>query len=1097
MTNQGSTPGVLEVWLGPSCSGKTTRLLELYREELQSNGRRMDLGRTLWLVPSFRSKQQLLRRMLGENPVCFGPEVRTFEEFAEQILPYSNEPIAPLGTATRHLLLRQIIDELTANETIREYASIAHTRGFTELISSTISELKRNEIWPEHLERITAGEQGRSADRELAAIYDAYQRKLLEHHWYDAEGRFWSAARLLDEENWGRFPEFSMVVVDGFTDFIETQYHLLQHLLGRSERMYLSLPLEKQGNRPDLFARSQRVLERLRLIGPVKTFHIAPEPSAETSPRAIRRIADSLFDNPRTIKKSNDAEGLEIWGLTGPRGEVRHSALRIQELLRQGVPADQIVVGLRDVQGYGDLIDELFTEAGIPFYCESSIPLRRAPLIIALLQLLKIISEDWSYPALLSGLRNDFLRYQWESGEDFVPMLGQFLRAEEITGGRELILDRLVKRVNEASEEDRPPLESLHTDLQRLSELLSATEKSGTWSQWTGRLLHLANEFGINRFGSTRDHQNDASERHAWGAFVETIEGVAETLTLLPANDDRLSLDEFLIELEDLLNVVALKDKSPRTGDVLILDVGEVRHLEVSHLFLLGLTERSFPSRSSENCIYNERDRTALNAKGIRLQLKEQRLQDEMLLFYGITTRARKHLVLSYPHVDSSGEELNCSPYVEALRDLFDPAAVQQITEEHLDPVPSRTQMLGLRDQRIVATAEVLERQPALFAGLIERRDQGDLCRNLAAAVEMNLRRYHDRGFTPYEGMLRNAANRAYLSDHYGTNREFTVSQLEAYAACPFRAFVSETLKITPHSIPGLGTDHLFRGTVLHDLLSNLHLELNRELETGSVEQAGMVDWIANRFIEMVHDQFRSHVNLGGIIGTLREIERDFLLEWAEPYSRQVDFYEQMTRKMLGSPLRPVKFELSFGYDRHSKIEHPPLVLGEGNEQVKLAGRIDRIDECASDELTLYGLIDYKSGSPPKCNDKTVSSGRELQLAVYALAIEQLGLLGNESLLAQVGYWSLREEGFVPSAGAPNIDQRSPDEGWQHLMRTARSVVPKLVLALRNGEFPPYNTDQECTSHCQYKTVCRVNQIRPLEESLDKVWQLALPDANR
>jgi hypothetical protein len=342
--------------------------------------------------------------------------------------------------------------------------------------------------------------------------------------------------------------------------------------------------------------------------------------------------------------------------------------------------------------------------------------------------------------------------------------------------------------------------------------------------------------------------------------------------------------------------------------------------------------------------------------------------------------------------------------------------------------------------------------------------------------------------------MLQNSANRAYLADLYGPNREFTVSQLETYAACPFRAFVSETLKIAPHAIPGLETDHRFRGTLLHDLLSNLHAELNIELAAGSLDQVAMVEWIARRFAEMLHDLFRTHVHHGGIVGTLREIERDFLLEWAEPYSRQVDFYEQFTRKLLGTPLRPVQFELSFGYDRRTATQHPSLVLGESETLVRLAGRIDRIDRCSVGGTTVYGLIDYKSGSPPKCNDKTVSAGRELQLAVYALAIEQLELLGKESLLAQVGYWSLREEGFVPAAKGPDLVGKRPDEGWRKLMEIACGVVPKLVRALREGEFPPFNSDEDCTSHCPYKTVCRVNQIRPLEQSLDKIWQLTLPD---
>lgn len=1086
----------MEVWLGPACSGKTARLVESYREALRANRSRMELGRTLWLVPTYRAKQQIVRRLLGGDDVCFSPGVRTFEEFAEEILPYSPDPIRPLKPGMRSLLLRRIIDDLANRGVLKEYGSISQTRGFTELIAQTISEHKRNETWPEELRSRYEDGEGRAAIHDVAAIYGEYQKHLLAHHWYDQEGRFWSAARMLDRGIWGAFPEFTLVVVDGFTDFIETQYHLLGHLARRTERMCLTLPTDARDGRRELFARSHRVLERLRGIGPVQEMREVPARSGECeeAPGAVRTIADQLFENPRAIQPAEAGEGLEVWGLTGPRGEVRHLAVRIQELLREGVRGEEIVVGIRDPESYGDLIDEYFTEGGIPYWCGTASVLRRTPLVIALLQVLRIADEDWSYGALMSGLRNDFVTRGWES-ENLVRSLGEFLRFEELTEGREAILERLGLRLDRADEDEREDLEKLRRDLWKLSEIFSGWEKSGSWSQWVGRLLHIAHELGISREETLSD-----SERHAWKLLVEGLEGIAELPVLSGTSGDRWSLSEFLKEFEELLVGVTFSERSSREGEVRVLEASEVRHLEVPYLFLLGLTERSFPSRGGESCIYSERDRMELNGSGIRLQLKEQRLQDEMLLFYGIATRARKHLVLSYPHVDPSGEELNSSPYLEDIRELFGRGAIREIREEHLDPIPPRTQVLGDRDLRITATAEVLERRPGLFAGLIEEGRHNEVCRNLAAAVEMNLRRFHQRGLTAYEGMLENEGNRRYLREKYSPQREFTVSHLESYAACPFRSFVGETMKIGPQGVPGLETDHLLRGTLLHELLSQLHGELNQIMEERELDGDGIREWIADRFEELVRENFRSRIEVGGVIGTLREIERDFLEEWGGPYSRQADVYEQITRKQFGAPMRPVRFELSFGYDRIRKVQNDPLILGEGESQVRLAGRIDRIDLCQSEGTRIYGVVDYKSGGTPKCNSTTVGTGRELQLAVYAMAIEELGLLnevigpGEEAVLGHVGYWSLREDGFVSSAGSPDLVKKQADEGWREVIRTARGVIPRLVLAMRRGEFPPFNTDKECTSHCAYKTVCRVNQIRPLEEALGKTWQPGPPD---
>jgi hypothetical protein len=41
-----------------------------------------------------------------------------------------------------------------------------------------------------------------------------------------------------------------------------------------------------------------------------------------------------------------------------------------------------------------------------------------------------------------------------------------------------------------------------------------------------------------------------------------------------------------------------------------------------------------------------------------------------------------------------------------------------------------------------------------------------------------------------------------------------------------------------------------------------------------------------------------------------------------------------------------------------------------------------------------------------------------------------------------------------------------------------------MIEDIRGGAFPMHSFDDKCTSHCDFKTVCRVGQVR----SLEKVW---------
>ena len=125
-----------------------------------------------------------------------------------------------------------------------------------------IRELKRLEIWPEEFAR-AHGKSGTKKDRELADLYTRYQERLTQHELYDAQGRFWSARAELRKGQVRPFERLRHVFVDGFTDFTRTEHEILEILAGRTESVSISLPLEQDSPRRDLFAKSRQTLEEL------------------------------------------------------------------------------------------------------------------------------------------------------------------------------------------------------------------------------------------------------------------------------------------------------------------------------------------------------------------------------------------------------------------------------------------------------------------------------------------------------------------------------------------------------------------------------------------------------------------------------------------------------------------------------------------------------------------------------------------------------------------------------------------------------------------------------------------------------------------
>ena len=65
-------------------------------------------------------------------------------------------------------------------------------------------------------------------------------------------------------------------------------------------------------------------------------------------------------------------------------------------------------------------------------------------------------------------------------------------------------------------------------------------------------------------------------------------------------------------------------------------------------------------------------------------------------------------------------------------------------------------------------------------------------------------------------------------------------------------------------------------------------------------------------------------------------------------------------------------------------------------------------------------------------------------------------------------------------------DRLEPEADWEDLRQTVVETVGALVAGIREGRFPVYSADEECTRFCPLRTICRINQVR----SLEKTWTL-------
>ncbi|HOM17964.1 MAG TPA: exodeoxyribonuclease V subunit gamma, partial [Thermoguttaceae bacterium] len=521
---------------GPAGTGKTAQVLRNYREVLG----RAEPGCALWLAPNWRAVEEVRRRLLSGRGGYLAPGVMTFDQFAEGVVEFSGQQARLIDRQMQRYLIWQLVEERRKAEKFRYFAQVADTTGFVDLLAEWIREMKRLEIWPEQFRQACQARQTTDKDQELLDIYEAYQNLLTEHSLYDGEGRFWLARSLLAEGALlppAQRQSLKLVVVDGFTDFTRTQHEILEHLARRADQMAITLPLEKDSDRKELFAKPEKTLRELRRRHGGLEVEWLARPSPPAWP-ALDHIERRVFANPKHYQPlPQRAERMEILAAASQLAEVELLAKRIKQLLTESEPGDgggpvrpdDILVLFRSLEPVSVLVQEVFGRYGIPFVLESSAPLRSARSLMALVDLVRLGVEDWPLRRLLAVLSQSYFQPDWPEWQQGRAGLvaDRLIRRLGASQGREKVFQALGRLIDHAedcpveedmaagggkktSQDDSGAADRAQTGLrrdaqttlsllQRLAQALDALPQQATLTGWAKAWRRLAEEVGVFR----------------------------------------------------------------------------------------------------------------------------------------------------------------------------------------------------------------------------------------------------------------------------------------------------------------------------------------------------------------------------------------------------------------------------------------------------------------------------------------------------------------------------------------------------------------------------------------------------------------------
>ena len=963
-------------------------------------------------------------------------------------------------SAASPLALEAIVQELVsrrAKGALGRYEGSRHSPGLCRALARTLSELAQADVGSAPLAAL---------DPVLAALYAELRATLTERHLVDRAGVYARAIRAVSARAATEAPRAAPHVLLLEVLVVTELEAALVRALGATASSFMAVV-------PPWDARTRAaVAEDAELV--------------PSSPQPLRQVATDLF----AAEVHAHPDLVERFSARSEREECAEVASRILAVVHEGTPFRRIAVVLADPPLYRAPLAEAFARAGI-----DASPMAGArrpdPAGRALLALIDCALEHLSARAFAEYLSFGVLPNADQGAPPRAwPAADRVGEDDEDTTDATKPVDALGDGVVRAG--------ALRTPYRFERVMVDAAVVGGGAARWEKRLRGLRERLERAMSEDDEAHQREHQERRA---ELDAFEGFALPLLHdLSVLDREAPLSQHLEALAALatralarpLRVLAVLDTLKGRGPAAVLGLAEVRALldrplrdvpdaraahagsaglagvevlsldevrgrSFDHVFLPGMSERTFPRPVREDAILPDAARKKLetDAGGSLMTRRTHTLlgRDQLRAAVGAAGRS---LTISHARTDGAKGRARLpslyllelsrasSARLPAVEDAAPPAQ-RGVLGAPLDPARSLDALehgLSHLEQLLARPAEakgklryLLTQHPTLRRAVRVRYARGLL----------------DREYSADGLVVTEAQTKTLLERHALRARPYSATALESFGACPYRFYLKAVLRLNPREVlePLLELDPLLRGSLVHSLQYRAITRLREEkvpfTEASLPVALAVVD---DAFLALRRELADEHVLAvpGAIEADLAVMHAD-LRRWME--------------QLLASGWTPVAAELAFGLagragdaERDAASQKAPVPLASG---ITLRGAIDLVEEKDG----ALRATDHKTGRSRVGIGARIAGGKSLQPALYAEALAALPIGEGKTVVGgRLSYCTARggfSEVVVPA-----------DEETRAALLVLTSALTE---ELGRGRLLRRPGDGECT-YCDFALVC-------------------------
>ena len=1007
-------------------------------------------------------------------------------------------------------------------------------------VESVAAELNRND------DSVLPADKSRLED--IYSLYAAYQDILNDKYLDDTE-LLLKVTKAFSEnfDSSDLFDDTKLILLEGFSEFKMPEVEFISSFVAAPVPMLIKIDYD------DTEGPLYTILENSigTLINNGFTINDYKE---EHSGEKLAHIKHNLFGY-NINKMSGFAKMIKIIESPSRVEEVILIARLIKYLiLREGIPPSDICVALRQPGIYAPLFREIFFTHKIPTNISERFELFKSQVVVGIIAALEVINNGYRREDLIKFLKNPFISFA-ESDDDKIDVdniisTTVYLR---ITGGHRRggidgilnyleksknLYQKYVEKYNNDPDVDYfdkinasnllKNIKSAIKDLQKVKNILATDSKKLKPSEFRDFIVkniiaRLNIVRNIKKNLDIEKLRNSGKSKIEINQIVEEIENNTKALTklYLLLNEMVFILEERYPNREFSFGDLTERLKTAISGTkyqisekvgygVTVTTIEQTRQIPFRIMILPGCVDGEFPVPYHPEHL--------LGYKPENSELRH--ILAERMQFYNFISNApallesgEKRIYISYPKFTEESELVR-SPFID---ELF---KVTTIEEEG-----------GVIDYSIVKNAvqnrqfdkdseELIEKFPWLHSVASDidlhgsyaldfnsrNETEKDMFENISTHIKKNIQDYLTFIDSGQDDEIyidkRKLPEEVKFELEKFTDIPVSISQLEKYAACPYKFFLEVILKIKAPDEFEPGMTPLEMGNILHKIVYAFYTKLavSRSADNDNLppitpvvlepdkrkEYHEMLYSIAEETLATIaYDYPLFNLDKESILGSNRQA--GIINIWL---NNELNRIEKLKWKTV-----PVLFEFPFGMKTQEKYEIDAVNL----DGLMIRGKIDRVE--LYEDAGEFIIADYKlSPNDDKVSNQLVEAGKIFQMSLYILAMhkifKELYNLDYKPAGGVYYYFKTKYDNkknkqidfgqiLVPqdSEVSKFIGQdksRLKIEDSETLMKilTANLDAAKTIVQnISNGIFNVSPLKDETCKYCSLSSVCRINNL--------------------